>query len=274
MQIMNTISDVDVLYEIHHKKTDTINRGQTDISRFEKEIKFENVSFGYDRDKAILKDIHWVIHKGESVALIGPSGSGKSTLVHLLLHLFEPSSGKITIDGISIRDIKNASLSRLISLVTQETFIFHATIRENILFGSQGISLEKVKEAAKLACLDEFMMSLPDGYETIVGDKGYKLSGGQRQRIAIARAFLRDPQIIIFDEATSSLDVESEAQVQEACHRLFKGRTSIIISHRLSSIKEADKIFIIKTGKIGLESAIHAKTFSGGINLQGSASRS
>jgi ABC-type multidrug transport system fused ATPase/permease subunit len=249
MQIMNTLPDVDHLYAILHEKTKFFPDGIKELDHFEKEIRFENVSFSYKNKERILSGINFTIDKGRITAIVGPSGSGKSTLANLMLKLFEPDKGLIAIDGIPIRDIKTSSLANLITSVSQEPFIFNATIQENILFGFQERT-DKLILVSKLAYIHEFIMELPEQYQTIVGDKGLKLSGGQRQRIAIARAMLREPQILIFDEATSSLDPHSETLVQRAIENASKNRTVIIISHRLSAIHHADKIMVLANGGI------------------------
>lgn len=250
MQIMNTLPDVDHLYAILHEKTKFFPDGLKELDHFKKEIRFENVSFSYKNKERILKNIDFIIDKGKITAIVGPSGSGKSTLANLMLKLFEPDEGLIAIDGLPIRDIKTSSLTKLITSVSQETFIFNTTVQENILFGCQDIELDKIISVSKLAHAHEFIMELPEQYQTIVGDKGLKLSGGQRQRIAIARAMLREPQILIFDEATSSLDPHSETLVQRAIENASKNRTVIIISHRLSAIHHADKIVVLANGEI------------------------
>jgi len=191
------------------------------------------------------------------LALVGASGSGKTTLADLIPKFHRISEGDILIDGISIQQISTASLRRHIAIVSQENILFNDSVLNNIVFGLENVSLDAVKEAAKIACADGFIAELPDGYDTRIGDRGGKLSGGQRQRIAIARAVLRNPDILILDEATSALDTESEAQVQEALNRLMHNRTCIIIAHRLSTIAKAHKIVVIDQGKI-IEEGTHA----------------
>ena len=257
MQIMNTLSDVDLLYKTIHSNTVFIPQGHLEITSFRQALTFEDVSFQYQGTKSlILNKINFSTEKGKVTAVMGVSGSGKSTIVNLMLKLFEPTSGQIALDGIPIKDIQQDALTNLIALVSQETFIFNASIRENIVFGLNGIEQNKVIQSAKLAHAHEFIEKLPEGYDTVVGDKGYKLSGGQRQRIAIARAFLRNPQIIIFDEATSSLDAHSEQFVQNAIDSLAKDRTVFIISHRLSAVQNAHKILVLQNGKI-IEEGTH-----------------
>ncbi len=215
-------------------------------------ISFDNVSFSYQdhQGAVILRDVHLEIHPGEVLALVGPSGAGKTTLVNLIPRFFEVSSGKVCIDGQDIRMVQVQSLRDQIGLVSQETLLFGGTVRENILYGKLGASEEELIAAAQSANAAEFIQALPQGYDTVVGERGVKLSGGQRQRIAIARAILKDPRILLLDEATSSLDSESESLVQEALERLMKGRTSVVIAHRLSTIQRADKIAVLDEGQL------------------------
>jgi subfamily B ATP-binding cassette protein MsbA len=198
----------------------------------------------------VLEDINLVVEPGEVVALVGPSGAGKSTLVNLVPRFFDPSSGRVTIDDIDIATVSLRSLRFQIGLVPQETILFGVSAAENIRYGRPDASMEEIVEAARLANADEFISALPEGYDTLVGERGASLSGGQKQRVAIARAVLRDPRILILDEATSSLDAESEAQVQEALERLMHNRTTFVIAHRLSTVMHADRIIAMEGGRI------------------------
>jgi ABC-type multidrug transport system fused ATPase/permease subunit len=222
------------------------------------DINFSQVGFSYPTrlDFEVLKDIQLSIKSGEKVALVGPSGAGKSTLVQLLMRYYPISNGGITIDGKNIEDYQLKAYRENIGVVPQEVILFGGSIRENIAYGKQEASEEDIILAAKKANALDFINSFPEGFDTLVGERGVKLSGGQRQRIAIARAILKDPAILVLDEATSSLDAESEHLVQEALTELMKGRTSIIIAHRLSTVRQADKIFVLKDGKIA-ESGSH-----------------
>ena len=213
-------------------------------------IRFRNVSFSYDDKELVLKDINLDLRPGEKIALVGRSGVGKTTLVSLIPRFYDPTSGSITIDGHNIRDVKLMSLRRQIGIVSQETFLFNGTIKDNIAYGKMKATDEEIVDAAKKANAHNFIMSLEKGYDTPVGERGVKLSGGQRQRIAIARAILRDPRILILDEATSAVDAESEALIQDALEKLMKDRTTIIIAHRLSTILRADKIIVLDERKI------------------------
>lgn len=221
-----------------------------EINEFKDKIEFENVRFKYEKSDIILEDICLKIPKGTILAIVGPSGAGKSSLVDLIPRFYDVIRGSITIDGIDIRNIKLNSLRRLMGIVTQETILFNDTIRNNIAYGLNGLSQDKVVEAAKAANAHNFITEISTGYDTVIGDRGIKLSGGERQRISIARALLKNPPILILDEATSSLDTESEALVQQAIERLMVGRTSIVIAHRLSTTQNADKIIVIDQGKI------------------------
>ncbi len=221
-------------------------------------IKFDNIVFSYPtrKDVTVLKGINIQINPGEKVALVGQSGSGKSTIVQLLFKFYNPDQGKIEVDGKNINQYNVSWYRNQLAVVPQEVLLFGGTILENIAYGNPKASFEEIKEAARLSNSLEFIESFPDGFHTIVGERGVKLSGGQRQRIAIARAILKNPKILILDEATSSLDAESEKLVQEALEYLMKGRTSIIVAHRLSTIRNTDKIYVIENGKIE-ESGTH-----------------
>ena len=225
--------------------------GQVLLDGFKKSIKFEGVSFHFPGNiSPVLNDVNLEIRHGEVVAVVGRSGAGKSTLVDLIPKFNVPSSGMLTMDGVDIRDLEIHSLRQYIGVVSQDVILFNDTIKENIAFGKSEVSDEDILAAAKMAYADEFIEKLPEKYNTIIGDRGLKLSGGQRQRIAIARAVLKNPPILILDEATSSLDSVSEALVQNALEALMKGRTTIVIAHRLSTIKHADRILIIEQGKM------------------------
>ena len=193
--------------------------------------------------------------------MVGPSGAGKSTLLDLLPRFYDPQGGVIRVDGHDIRTVTLKSLRNLMGIVTQETYLFNDTIRHNIAYGQNGLALEKIEEAARMANAHDFIMQFEQGYDSLVGNRGIMLSGGQRQRIAIARALLKNPQILVFDEATSALDTESEALVQEAIDRLMANRTTLVIAHRLSTIKNADRILVLDQGTI-VESGSHAELMS------------
>jgi subfamily B ATP-binding cassette protein MsbA len=214
-------------------------------------VTFQEISFAYDSsDKEVLARINFEVKTGEIVALVGPSGAGKSTLMDLLPRFYDPTSGEIRIDGIDLKKIDLRSLRNLMGIVTQETILFNDSVWNNIAYGHDQASREEVESSARAANAHQFIMDMPQKYQTIIGDRGVKISGGERQRLAIARALFKNPPVLIFDEATSSLDTESEALVQEAIDRLMKGRTVFVIAHRLSTIQNADKIVVLHDGKI------------------------
>ncbi|MCH7414786.1 ABC transporter ATP-binding protein/permease [Belliella sp. R4-6] len=220
-----------------------------EINAFEKEVLFKDVFFGYEKED-VLKEINFKLQKGKTIALVGPSGGGKSTIADLVPRFYDPTKGKVTIDGIDLKEIELTNLRSLMGIVTQESILFNDTVFNNIAFGLEGVSEEKVIEAAKIANAHEFIVHLENGYYTSIGERGSKLSGGQRQRLSIARAVLKNPPILILDEATSALDSESELLVQEALTKLMSNRTTLVIAHRLSTIQHADEILVIERGEI------------------------
>lgn len=214
------------------------------------EVEFDNVSFSYIKERPILREINLRVRPGESVALVGPSGAGKTTMAALLQRLYDPSCGSIRIDGVDLKDLKQRSLRDKIGIVSQDALLFNDTVRNNIAYGRPEAPMKEIMEAAKAANAHAFVTALPDGYDTVIGERGGLLSAGERQRISIARALIKDPPILILDEATSSLDAESESLVQEALLRLTRGRTTFIIAHRLSTVIGSDRILVLKDGRI------------------------
>jgi ABC-type multidrug transport system fused ATPase/permease subunit len=228
--------------------TSNIKDGDREYPSFSSEIKFENVSFAHKKRSGTINDVSVTIKKGETTAVVGRSGAGKTTFISLLLRLFDVDKGEIKIDGINIKEYKLSSLLEKIGYVSQDTFIMNDTIRNNITFGSDSYSEDNIISAAEYADAHDFIIKLPDGYDTLVGDKGMRLSGGQAQRIAVARAMIRNPEILIFDEATNNLDSISEQAVQRAIEEIARNHTVIIIAHRLSTIANADKIIVLDNG--------------------------
>ena len=216
---------------------------------FRQNIEVQNVSFAYQPDRPVLKGIHFTLEKGKTIALVGSSGGGKSTIADLIPRFYDPTEGRILIDGVDLRDCTMHSLRNLMGIVTQESILFNDTIYNNIAFGSEATETD-VMRAAEIANAHDFILAQPDGYQTVIGDRGGRLSGGQRQRISIARAVLKNPPILILDEATSALDTESEKLVQEALTRLMANRTTLVIAHRLSTIQHADEILVVQNGEI------------------------
>jgi subfamily B ATP-binding cassette protein MsbA len=256
--LTQSIASMDRMFEFIDEQYDITDRpgaGELPVDqstgRIRGEIRFENVSFRYrDEGPNVLEGINLTIQPGETVAIVGMSGGGKSTLISLLPRFWDVTEGKITIDGVDVRDVKQQNLRSHIGMVLQDNILFSESARANILMGNPDASEAEMVEAAKAANAHDFISELPDGYDTELGERGVKLSGGQKQRIAIARVFLRDPAILILDEATSALDLESEHMIQESLARLSRNRTTIIVAHRLSTITHADKIVVMKEGRI------------------------
>jgi ATP-binding cassette subfamily B protein len=214
------------------------------------EIRFEDVSFGYDPERLVLEDVDLTIASGRTVALIGHTGSGKTTLAALVPRFYDATAGRVLVDGVDVRDVTRRSLRREVGVISQDPFLFSATVRENIAFGAPDATDEQVVEAARAAQAHEFVDALPDGYETVIGERGITLSGGQRQRLAIARAILIDPRILVLDDATASVDATTEARIREGLAEVMKGRTTIIIAHRLSTIPLADEVVVLEHGRV------------------------
>ena len=227
------------------------------------EIRFENVSFAYGKERPLLSGIDLHGDPGATIAIVGPSGSGKTTLINLIPRFYDATAGRVLVDGIDVRDVTLASLRGQIGMVLQETFLFNMTIRENIRYGRSSATQAEVESAAKAAHAHEFIMGLPEGYDTMCGERGVRLSGGQRQRVAIARAILVDPRILILDEATSSVDTRTDFLIQQALDRLMQGRTTLVLAHRLSSVIGCDRILVLDQGRI-VEQGTHAQLSAAG----------
>ena len=250
-QMMFSISGFDNVRTLIKETEDpSIRSGATPFSALSGDITLEGVSFGYDEQRPVVKDLSLSIKKGETTAIVGGSGAGKTTVVNLLMRFYDPSSGSILVDGIDLRELDLDAWRSTTGLVNQDIFLFNDTIANNIALAKQGATEKEIVEAAKRANADEFIQDLPDRYDTSIGDRGVRLSGGQRQRIALARAVVRDPQILILDEATSELDSRSETLIRQAVEELGADRTIITIAHRLSTIRNADKIVVLENGEV------------------------
>lgn len=250
--IQQTIAAAERVFQILDISTEKdMEKGSFKLLKVEKGVEFENISFLYEESKEpVLKNINLNVKAGEVIALVGSSGSGKTTLVNLLPRFYDPAEGRILIDGIDIKEATLSSLRGQISIVSQDVILFNDAVRNNIAYGKENATLSEVMEAARAAYAHQFISKLPQGYDTVIGEKGIRLSGGEKQRLAIARAILKNSPILILDEATSSLDTESEFYVQKALENLMKNRTTLVIAHRLSTVKNADRIVVIEDGKI------------------------
>jgi ATP-binding cassette subfamily B protein len=213
-------------------------------------VRFEDVHFSYDSLSPVLRGISFEALPGQVVALVGPAGSGKTTIVNLIPRFYDVTSGRVTIDGVDVRDVTLKSLRRVVGVVQQDLFLFSATIRDNIAYGAPWATREDIERAARIARIHDFIVSLPEGYDTWVGERGITLSGGQKQRVAIARTLLRDPRILVLDDSTSSVDAETERLIWEALVDLMRGRTTFVIAHRLRTLKLADKVLVLQDGRI------------------------
>ncbi len=249
-QYQNGVTGFERFLEIMDETPETESPNAHDLKNVQGEITLDHVSFSYDDSKEVLRDVSLNIRKGEKLALVGPSGGGKTTICHLIPDFYKATGGRILIDGDDINDVTFKSLRRSIGIVQQDVFLFNGSIKENILYGRLDATDDEVIEAAKRANIHDYVMTLPDGYDTQIGERGVKLSGGQKQRLSIARVFLKNPAILILDEATSALDNTTEILIQQALDELCKGRTTLVVAHRLSTIKNADEICVIANGQI------------------------
>lgn len=250
-QIKQSLVDMDKMFELKEVGIEIRDHDQAgSLLRGQGEVEFDRVSFAYNEDRTILKEVSFRVSSGKTVAIVGPSGAGKSTISRLLFRFYDVKSGAIKIDGQDIRHISQRSLRSAIGIVPQDTVLFNDTIAYNIQYGCPTCNREKVIEAAQLASIDAFINTLPDGYDTLVGERGLKLSGGEKQRVAIARTILKNPEILVFDEATSALDSSTEKEIQASLREVSKDRTTIVIAHRLSTIVDADEILVLGNGEI------------------------
>jgi subfamily B ATP-binding cassette protein MsbA len=269
-KMTDTVSKALVSYERIHEVLDIESevrdeRGARRAPKFSGRIEFDHVSFSYDAETPVMKDVSLVIEAGQVAAMVGPSGAGKTTIVGLIPRFYDPLSGRVVIEGKDIRQYQLKSLRDQMSFVLQDTVLFRATVWENIAYGKPGAGSREIKRAAELANAAEFIDAMPDGYDTMVGERGVTLSGGQRQRIAIARAVIRDTPILILDEPTAGLDAESELAVMDALRKLMKGRTSVVIAHHLDTIRQADIIFVIKDCELAEQGTHDALLAQGGV---------
>ena len=257
-QYQNGVTGFERFLEIIDTPPEMQSADAKDVGRLDGHIEIKNVTYGYESDKEVLDDVSLDIEKGKTFALVGPSGGGKTTICHLIPNFYKVENGDIFIDGINVKDMTFESLRRNIGIVQQDIYLFNSSMRDNILYGRLDATEEEMIEAAKRANIHDYIMSLENGYDTVIGERGVKLSGGQKQRLCIARVFLKNPPILILDEATSALDNTTEILIQQALDELCKGRTTIVVAHRLSTIKNADEIAVIANGKI-VEQGDHNK---------------
>ena len=249
-QFQNGAAGFTRFVEIMDMTPETDTAHAVPVERFQGRVEFDHVTYAYEKNRNVLKDVSLTIKEGQTFALVGPSGGGKTTLCHLIPHFYDIQEGEIRIDGRPLKDITLASLRGNVGIVQQDVYLFNTSIRENILYGRLSATEEEVIEAAKRANIHDYVMSLPDGYDTVIGERGVRLSGGQKQRLAIARVFLKNPPILILDEATSALDTATEVLIQEALDELCVGRTTIVVAHRLSTVRNADTIAVVSDGQI------------------------
>jgi ATP-binding cassette subfamily B protein len=249
-EIRQSVADMERMFSLLTEDPDIMDNQKAAPLRISGgRIDFENITFSYG-PRAVLKNLSFSVEAGKRVALVGPSGAGKSTISKLMFRFYDPDTGDIRIDGQSLRDLEQSSLRAEIAMVPQDTVLFNTTIAENIAYGTNALDMDAVRNAARLASLDDFISSLPDGYDTKVGERGLKLSGGEKQRVAIARAILKNPSIFLFDEATSALDSHTEKQIQQSLNAISEKRTTLIIAHRLSTIVSCDEILVLVKGEI------------------------
>jgi ATP-binding cassette subfamily B protein len=249
LEVQSSLALFDRIFEYLDQRVDIVE-GTQHLERPRGEVRLDSVWFRYDDAAWTLQDVSFTVPPGTKTALVGETGSGKTTCAYLVARLYDATQGTVSVDGLDVRDLTFDSLADTVGVVSQETYLFHATVRENIRFARPDATDEEIEEAARAAQIHELVASLPDGYETVVGERGYRFSGGEKQRIAIARTILRNPPVLVLDEATSSLDTQTERLVQEALDRLAEGRTTIAIAHRLSTVVDADQIVVLDRGQV------------------------
>lgn len=258
-EVKQGLVDMDAMFTLMREEREVADRpGAPALAAGPGEVRFEGVHFGYRPDREILKGVSFTVPPGRTLAIVGPTGAGKSTISRLLFRFYDASSGRVLLDGQDIRDVTQESLRAAIGVVPQDTVLFNDTIRYNIAYGRPGATQEEVEQAARLAQVHDFVLRLPDGYDTRVGERGLKLSGGEKQRVAIARTILKDPRVLILDEATSALDTRTESEIQSALRGVAQGRTTLVIAHRLSTVVDADEIIVLQEGRVA-ERGSHAR---------------
>jgi subfamily B ATP-binding cassette protein MsbA len=263
-QVQRAIAAVERVFEVVDTEPELKDAPHAvDLPRVKGHVEFKNVNFSYSNNIEVLTDINLSVSPGQMIAFVGPSGAGKTTVTNLIPRFYDPTSGSIVIDGYNVKDVKIRSLRRQMAMVLQESFLFNNTVKVNIAYGKPDAAEDEIAGAAKAANAHDFIMELPGGYDAVVGERGVKLSGGQKQRISIARAILADPRILILDEATSSVDSETEILIQNAIYRLVENRTTFVIAHRLSTILHADLIVVLDRGRI-VEMGQHEELLSRG----------
>jgi len=260
LEVQSSLALFDRIFEYLDQPVDIVE-GTRPLERPRGDVGFDDVWFGYDKDAWTLEDVSFAVPTGTKTALVGETGSGKTTCAYLVARLYDATQGTVTIDGVDVRELDFRSLTEAVGVVSQETYLFHATVRENLRFARPEATDEEIEEAARAAQIHELVASLPEGYETVVGERGYRFSGGEKQRIAIARTILRNPPILVLDEATSALDTQTERAVQAALERLAEGRTVIAIAHRLSTVRDADQIVVLDRGRV-VERGTHDELLS------------